>query len=623
MNADPADSLLLAGDFEVPSDEQWQAEVQKVLNRGRPEGRQLSAEQALARLRTTTVDGLEIEPLYTREDGPDRLGSAGVNPFTRGSTVKDGDPVGWDIRQYHEDPDLAFTKQQIMADIERGATSLWLRLDPDAIPATALADELSDIILDLAPVSVVSQTDQAAAAQALYDVWKNSGRPLDKLVGNLGIDPFALAAHTDQPVDLAPAAEWAARALAEFPAARTMTVDVLPYHEAGAAEVDETAFAIATGIEYLRTLEAAGISAADAYGQIAFRLPATTDQFLTIARLRALRRLWARVGEVAGVPADKRGALVHAVTSPRMFTRDDPYVNILRTTIATFSAAVGGANIVTTLPFDTVVGLPGDFSRRVARNIQVVLSEESNIARVNDPAGGSWYVESLTEQIAQKAWARVQQIEGEGGFGQAFASGAVAAAIAATTTERNTRLANRTEPLTGVSMFPMRDERPIEARPRPQAANAREQFPLRRDSAIFEALRDRSAAAGTPSVFLAALGTRRDFAGRLGFAENVELIAGFGIPTTEGTDPAAFAADFTASGAKVAVLCSSKGVYAEHALPVAKALKGAGAVKVYLAGAAKELGEQDYSGLVDGFIFAGMDVVAHLNEILDTVEASA
>lgn len=623
MSFDEADSLLLAGDFPVPTDEQWQAEVQKVLNRGRPEGKQLSAEQALARLRTTTVDGLDIEPLYTREDAPEHLGAAGVAPFTRGSTVKDGDPVGWDIRAFHEDSDLAFTKQQILADVERGATSLWLRLDPDAMSPSALADELSEIILDLAPVSVVSHTDQTAAAQALYDVWKDSGRPLDKLVGNLGIDPFALAAHTDQPVDLSPAAEWVSRALAEFPAARAMTVDVLAYHEAGAGEVDETAFAIATGIEYLRTLAEAGISPADAFGQIAFRVAATTDQFLTIARLRALRRLWARVGEVAGVPAAQRGALTHAVTSQRMLTRDDPYVNILRTTIATFSAAVGGANIVTTLPFDTVVGLPGDFSRRVARNVQVVLSEESNIARVNDPAGGSWYVESLTDQIAQKAWARVQQIEGSGGFGQAFASGQVAEAIAVTHAERTTRLANRQQPLTGVSMFPMRDEQPIQARPRPRSPLARQQFPLRRDAAIFEGLRDRAAAAGHPAVFLAALGTRRDFGGRLGFAENVELIAGLPIPTTEGTDPAVFAADFTASGAKVAVLCSSSTVYAEHALPVARALKDAGAAKVYLAGAAKELGGQDHQGLVDGFIFAGMDVVTHLNEILDTVEASA
>ncbi|MGA4507539.1 methylmalonyl-CoA mutase small subunit [Propionibacteriaceae bacterium G1746] len=623
MNADAAQTLLLAGDFPVPTDEQWQAEVLKVLNRGRPEGKQLTVDQALERLRTRTVDGLVIEPLYTREDGPEHLGAAGVDPYTRGSVIKDGDPVAWDVRAYHEDPDLAFTKQQLLADMERGATSLWLRVDPDAIPASALADELADIILDLAPVSVVSHTDQASAAQALYDVWRNSGRPLDKLVGNFGIDPFALAAHTDRPVDLSPAAEWVAKALAELPSARSMTVDVLAYHEAGAGDVDELAFAIATGIEYLRHLESAGIKATDAFGQICFRLAATTDQFLTIAKFRALRRLWARVGEVTGVDEFRRGALAHAVSSQRMLTRDDPYVNILRATTSTFAAAVGGADIITTLPFDTVVGLPSDFSRRLARNVQIVLSEESNIGRVNDPAGGSWYVESLTDQLARAAWERVQQIESDGGFGQAFASGAIAAAITATVEARSGLLATRKLPLTGVSMFPMRDEQPITARPRPTAPNAREQFPLRRDAEVFEGLRDRAAAAGTPKVFLAAIGTRRDFGGRLGFVENLESVAGFQIPTSEGTDPAAFAEQFAASGAKVAVLCSSTSVYGEQALPVATALKGAGAAKVYLAGRDKELGGQDFTGLVDGFVFDGMDVVAHLNEILDLAEAAA
>ena len=623
MNFDATESLLLAGDFPVPSDEQWQAEVLKVLNRGRPEDKQLDAEQALARLRTTTVDGLVIEPLYTRGDAPEHLGAAGVEPFTRGTSVKDGSPVSWDIRQLHEDPDTAFTKQQLLADMERGATSLWLRVDPDAIPAAGLAEQLSDFFVDLAPVSVSSHTDQVAAARALHDLWQGSGSSPEKLVGNLGIDPFALAARIDQPVDLAPAAEWVGKVLANFPAARAMTVDVLPYHEAGAGEVDETAFAIATGIEYLRVLEGAGIDPAVAFGQITFRLPATTNQFLTIARFRALRRLWARVGETVGVPAEKRAGRTHAVTSPRMITRDDPYVNILRTTIATFAAAVGGANIVTTLPFDAAVGLPSDFSRRVARNVQVVLAEESHIGRVNDPAGGSWFVESLTDQVGRAAWAKVQELERAGGFGAAFADGQVAASIDATVAKRAALLATRKQPLTGVSMFPMREEKPIEARPRPAATHQRTQFPVRRDSAVFEQLRDRAARAGTPAVFLAAIGSGRDWSARVGFVENLESVAGFAIPSTEGTDVEAFVQGFRESGAKVAVLCSSARVYAEHALPVARALKEAGAAKVYLAGRSTELGDQDWSGAIDDFVFDGMDVVAHLNDILETVEATA
>lgn len=621
MSVDEAGALPLAGDFPVPTNEQWEAEVLKVLNRGRPEDKQLDRDKGMARLRTTTVDGLVIEPLYTRESAPEHLGSAGQMPYTRGTKVRDGDPIAWDIRQLHEDPDAAETHKHVMADIERGATSLWLRLGKDAIAPSMLADDLSEIILDLAPVSVSSHDDQVAAATALRDLWTASGRPMDKLVGNFGIDPFALAARTGQPVDMAPLAEWVGIAREQFPQARALTVDVLPYHEAGAGDVDEVAFAIAIGIEYLRALEADGVAPADAFGQICFRLSATADQFLTICKFRALRRIWARVGEECGVPEEQRGALAHAVTSPRMLTRDDPYVNILRTTIATFGASVGGADIITTLPFDTVVGLPGEFSRRIARNVQAVLAEESHIGRVNDPAGGSWYVESLTDEFAQAAWKRVQEIESAGGFAEAFES-LVPTWIEQTVAKRTELLSTRKLPLTGVSMFPMRDEQPIEAKARPAAATNNPKLPMRREAELFEKLRDRTAAAGKPPVFLAALGTRRDFGARLGFVENLESVAGFAIPTTEGVDPLAFAKDFKDSGAKVAVLCSSTKVYAEHALPIAKTLKEAGAVKVYLAGRDKELGGQDHSGLVDGFVYDGMDVVAHLNEILNTVEAA-
>ena len=621
MSVEEAGALPLAGDFPVPTDEQWEAEVLKVLNRGRPEDKLLTRDQAIARLRTTTVDGLVIEPLYTRDENDGPLGAAGQMPFTRGSTVRDGDPIAWDIRQLHEDPDAAETKKHIMSDIERGATSLWLRLGSDAIKPELLADELSEIILDLAPVSVSSNEDQVAAATALADIWAKSGRPADKLVGNLGIDPFALTARTGKPADLAPLAEWVTKAREQFPAARAITVDVLPYHEAGAGDVDEVAFAIATGIEYLRALEAAGVAPTDAFGQILFRLSANTDQFLTICKFRALRRIWARVGEELGVEESQRGALTHAVTSRRMFTRDDPYVNILRTTAATFAASVGGANIITTLPFDDVAGLPSEFSRRIARNVQVILAEESHIGRVNDPAGGSYYVESLTEQLAEQAWKRVQQIEAAGGFGAVLETD-VPTWVEQTVARRTELLSTRKIPLTGVSMFPMRDEKPIEAKARPEAPSTSTRFPMRREAELFEKLRDRANAAGNPPVFLAALGTRRDFGARLGFVENVELVAGFTLPTTEGVDPVAFAKDFQDSGAKIAVLCSSTKVYADHALPVAKTLKEAGAKKVYLAGRDKELGGQDYAGLIDGFVYDGMDVAAYLNENLETVEAA-
>lgn len=610
--------LMLAGDFAAPTREDWEAEVLKVLNRRRPEGKELTVEQAMKRLRTVTVDGLTIEPLYTETEVP--LGHPGVMPFTRGTMVKTSPLTGWDIRQLHEDPDVAFTRREIVADLERGASSVWLRTGSDAIATTDVATVLGDVHPDLAPVSISSAEDQVAAAKALVAWWKAAGATNAR--GNLGLDALALAARTGDAADLGAQAEWVSAAIAELPGVRALTVDVLPYDDAGASDVDQLAFALATGVAYLRDLEAAGIAPSAAFGQIAFRVSANADQFTTIARLRALRRLWSRVGEASGVPAGARGAVQHAVTSLRMITRDDPWVNLLRGTIATFAAAVGGAEIVTCLPFDTAWGLPDEFSRRMARNTQALAAEESNLGRVSDPAGGSWYVEELTEQLAGKAWAAFQAIEAAGGMVDALASGLVADRIGATVTERTGRLATRKLPLTGVSMFPKPDEEPVKARPRP-AAPQRNGLAPRRDAEVFEALRDRAAAADPrPAVFLACLGARRDFGGREMFTNALLGVGGIAAPSSEGGTPEEIVARVREAGANFVVLCSSAKVYAAQAVDVARALKEAGVPTVFIAGRKTETGADDVDTVIDGEVFDGMDVVAFLSDAMDRMGVS-
>jgi methylmalonyl-CoA mutase len=594
--------LQLAGDFAAPTRSDWEVEVLKVLNRRRPEGKELTVEQAMKRLRTVTVDSLTIEPLYTDPTGP--LGHPGVMPFTRGTMVKTSPMTAWDIRQLHEDPDTAFTTREILADLERGASSLWLRTGSDAIAVDDVATVLAAVNPDLAPISISSNEDQVAAAKALAGYWKSAEATAAR--GNLGLDPLALAARTGEAADLSPLAEWVAAVRAELPGVRALTVDVLPYDNAGAGDVDQLAFALATGVAYLRHLEAAGIAPADAFGQLAFRVSASTDQFMTIARLRALRRLWARIGEVSGVPAGDRGAVQHAVSSWRMITRDDPWVNLLRGTIATFGAAVGGAEIITCLPFDTAWGLPDELSRRMARNTQLLAAEESNIGRVSDPAGGSWYVESLTDTLSGRAWTAFQELEAAGGMAAALASGAVADRIGATVAERTTRLASRKQPVTGVSMFPKPDEEPVQARPRP-AAPERHGLVPRRDAEVFEVLRDRAAAADpAPAVFLACLGAL------LG-------VGGIDHPSSEGGTPEEIVAQVTASGAKFVILCSSAKVYAAQAVDVARALKQAGVPTVFIAGRKTETASEVVDEVIDGEVYDGMDVVAFLGDAMDRI----
>ncbi|CAI9404170.1 MULTISPECIES: methylmalonyl-CoA mutase small subunit [Aestuariimicrobium] len=624
MTTPITDTGVEAGDtgfarvFETPTEQQWQDAVLKVLNKGRPEGKELDWEAGHKRLVSHTVDGLDIEPLFTRSDDDPPLGHPGAAPFTRGTTVRSGDMDAWDVRALHEDPDVDTTRKAILEDLERGATSLWLRVDPDAIAAGDLETVLADVLLDLAKIDVSSHTDQRAAADALLAVYEGTHHDHSSLSLNLGLDPIGQAALTGSSADLSYLGEYVTR-LAGYTKSRAIVVDANQFSNFGAGDVHEVAWAIASAVEYVRALIDQDHTADEAFDAINFRVTAGTDQFATIARLRALRTVWNRVGEVFGVSEEHRGARQHAVSSARQLTRDDPYVNVLRGTIQCFGAAIGGAEAITVLPFDTVIGLPTPFSRRVARNTQIVLAEESNIGRVNDPAGGSWYVESLTAQLGEAAWAAFQQVEVAGGMVAALDSGLVADTLADLNAKRAKQLATRAQPITGVSMFPQTTEPVVERTPRPHAP-ALAGLALVRDSQVFEALRDRASAA-KPSVFLACLGSRRDFGAREGFTTPLFNIAGISTPTGDGGVDEVVAA-FRASGSSVAVLCSSAKVYAEHGLEAAQALKQAGAGKVFLAGNLKELGADDTS-VIDGTVAMGMDVVAFLTSVLDQLGVQA
>ncbi|WP_282687942.1 MULTISPECIES: methylmalonyl-CoA mutase family protein [unclassified Streptomyces] len=615
MTVQPADGLSPAAAFPDPSHDQWQSLVEGVLRKSGKEVTGSAAEEALS---TTLEDGLTTRPLYTASDESPDTGFPGFAPFTRGSRPEGNATGGWDVRQRHALTDPSRLNEALLGDLENGVTSLWLTVGgPAGVPVDGLARALEGVYLDLAPLSLDAPADLDAAATELLRLYEERGVAKSVARGTLGADPLGHEARTGVEADLAPAVRWAQRCEAEYPGLRAIVVDGLPYHEAGGSAGEELGLSLATGVAYLRALTAAGMSVEAACGQLEFRYAATADQFLTIAKLRAARRLWARVAEASGAPA--AGAQrQHAVTSPVMMTRRDPWVNMLRTTLATLGAGVGGADSVTVLPFDHALGLPDAFARRIARNTSTILMEESHLARVIDPAGGSWYVERLTDELATAAWAFFQETERAGGLPGALRSGTVAERLAATWAARSAKLARRKEPITGVSEFPMPGERPVEREPAPDAyAGAPGGLPrVRRDEA-FEALRARSdaylAATGSrPKVFVAALGPAAAHTARVSFAVN--LFGAGGIEAVH--DPVSVDADtvagaLAASGVSVAVLCSSDALYAEQAEPVAGALKSAGAAQVFLAGRPGEYTD------VDSYVFAGCDAVAVLTSVLD------
>ncbi|MFB8022020.1 methylmalonyl-CoA mutase family protein [Streptomyces rubiginosohelvolus] len=615
MTVQPADGLSPAAAFPDPSHDQWQSLVEGVL---RKSGKEVSGSAAEEALSTTLEDGLITRPLYTASDESPDTGFPGFAPFTRGSRAEGNAAGGWDVRQRHALTDPARLNEALLGDLENGVTSLWLTVGgPAGVPVDGLARALEGVYLDLAPVALDAPADLDAAATELLRLYEERGVARSEARGTLGADPLGHEARTGVEADLAPALRWAQRCDAEYPGLRAIVVDGLPYHEAGGSAGEELGLSLATGVAYLRALTAAGMSVEAACGQLEFRYAATADQFLTIAKLRAARRLWARVAEASGAPA--AGAQrQHAVTSPVMMTRRDPWVNMLRTTLATLGAGVGGADSVTVLPFDHALGLPDAFARRIARNTSTILMEESHLARVIDPAGGSWYVERLTDELAAAAWSFFQETERAGGLPAALRSGTVAERLAATWAARSAKLARRKEPITGVSEFPMPAERPVEREPAPDPyAGAPGGLPrVRRDEA-FEALRARSdahlAATGSrPKVFVAALGPAAAHTARVSFAVNLFGAGGIeAVHDPVSVDADTAAAALAASGASVAVLCSSDALYAEQAEQVAGALKSAGAAQVFLAGRPGE-----YAG-VDAHVFAGCDAVAVLTSVLD------
>ena len=521
------DTLVLGGEFAPVTYEDWMAEVEKVL-KGAPFDK---------RMVYRTYDGLTVQPIYTRQDWSadgDPSGFPGAPPYTRGTRADGSVRGGWDIRQEAVEPDPAQANRTILTDLGRGVSSVIVRLDKavragvdgdgsdlagdDGVMVYDMADLarlFTDVRLEIAPVALEAGAQALPAAALLTALWRQRGIEASACAGTFGADPIgALAATGTLPVDLdtalAQMADLAAFCAGSLPGVRAVTVNTTAYHGAGCSEAEDLAVSMATAVTYLRALEAAGLSVDDAFGQIAFSYAVDCDFFEAIAKLRAARKLWSRIGDVSGAGEAARGMSLHVRTADRMMSRVDPWVNILRTTVAAFAGAVAGAESLTVRPYDAALGLPDALARRIARNTQVILAEESSLARVIDPAGGSWYVEKLTDQLADAAWSEFQEIEREGGIVAALGNGHVAKVIDDTWAARSKNLARRKDALTGVSEFPNIREEVAEHVapdvPALKAALGRRLTGQRAKPEVTEALeRMRTAAAGSGALTEAAV----------------------------------------------------------------------------------------------------------------------
>ncbi|MCP8937831.1 methylmalonyl-CoA mutase subunit beta [Alsobacter sp. SYSU M60028] len=619
--------LSIASAFPAATRDQWLKLVEGVL-KGAPFERKLVS---------TTYDGVAVQPLYPKAEGRGPIaGRAAGRP--------------WAVLSCVEHPDPAQANALALEELENGATGLHLVFAGSqgahgfGLPsgdAATLARVLDGVVLE-AGISLSLNLSLATkdAATSLADLCDARGLDPAALDVSFGFDPLGqMALMGGTPVEWPQLAPMVAELAASFPArgfnGPVLAADGRAVHAAGGSEAQELAFALSAAIAYLRALEAGGMPLDAAARLIGFRLAADADQILTLAKFRALRLLWARATQACGLPPAR--AHLHGETAWRMLTRRDPWVNLLRETVAVFAAGVGGADAVSVLPFTSALGLPDAFARRLARNTQLVLLEESNLFRVADPAAGSGGIEAMTDALAEAGWAGFQAIEKQGGLFAALASGAFQSEVAKVRAARAKAVATRRDPLTGASEFPDIAEKPVHVlAPAPAPAPASGQWPSlapMRLAEPYEALRDAAddaeAKGRRPAVFLANLGPISAFTARATFAKNlfeaggVAALGNDGFAREGGTDLAALVEAFGASGAKAACLCSSDDVYASDAAAAARALKAAGAARVWLAGRAGEHEAAWREAGVDGFVFAGMDVLAALRDAHEALLGAA
>jgi len=555
-----APTVALAGPREHTQQE-WEKLAAGVLRKSGRIGEDDADALVWDKLTRRTLDGIAVSPLGT----PALVGDLA----TSGRPDRIGD---WHVSAHFADPDASVTAADIKTDLENGVTALYLEVGAGGIAVEDLATVLDGVLLDVAPV-VLEASDALAAAEAFAAVARGTALAAGT---NLGGSPIG-----------SPETVTALAALATELGCGALVVDGTAVHDRGASDVQELGWSMALGAEYLRVLVAAGYDPATAAGLIDFRYAATDEQFPTIAKLRAARRLWARVLELSGVGEDARRQRQLVVTSRPMMTKYDPWVNMLRTCVASFAAGVGGADSVTVLPFDLHLGLPDAFSRRIARNTSALLIHESHLARVADPAGGSYAVEKLTDDLAVAGWAELGAIETAGGAAAADADGSLQARIDAVVAERELQIALRKRPLTGLSEFPNLAEALPERKP--YAAGARVVVPYGRS---FEALRDDPA--GT--VFLATMGTVAAHTARATFASNLFAAGGIGcVNPGRADDVDAVLAAYRGpdGGQPVVCLTGSDRAYAEWGADLVAALREAGARWIILAGKPRDLQVDD------------------------------
>jgi methylmalonyl-CoA mutase len=471
----------LLGDFSKPSYEQWRELAEE----------QLGGAPFEKKLVTRTPEGISLQPIYTRDDVrdlPHREEIPGFGSFVRGVSAGEYVTQPWFIAQELPMSTPAEFNAAVLNDLDRGQSALNILLDiatangkdPDqagdyevgacGVSLTMLQDferALKGVHLEMVPLFIQSGVGAAPVAAMIYALLRKRGQSAAVLQGGFDMDPLGVLARSGTlPVSLKGAYREMALLVkhqaGKAPGLRTVGVSGLPYADGGASATEELAAVLGTAAEYLRKLLEAGVPVDIAARSLRFTFSAGADFFMTIAKLRAARMLWAKVARAFGAGDEAARMVMHVRTGLWDKTKFDPYVNMLRTTTEAFSGVVGGADSMHSGAFDEILRVPDRFSRRIARNTQIILQEECDLTHVIDPAGGSYFVEKLTHEVAEASWKLFQEIEGKGGMLSALESGWVQEKVNNTRKERQKKLAQRRDAQVGTNMYANVAEKKLE-----------------------------------------------------------------------------------------------------------------------------------------------------------------
>ncbi|MCP4417840.1 MAG: methylmalonyl-CoA mutase [Chloroflexi bacterium] len=613
-------STNLFHQFLPPSYEEWvEATIESL--KGRP----------FSKLTSQTVEDIAIRPFYTQKDIanlPHLASHPGQPPYQRGSQTN---PRPWFIAQHLPYATPQQFNRALRDDMHRGQTAVLLDLSSTAInDLPDLTTALDGIVFSAAPIFIAGKP---SILQQLTQFIAQNSQLLNELQGGLFNDPLAkLVRHGSAPLEhlYEESAKWVAWANDEAPDFTTMAVNTAVYHSGGANGVQELAFALATAVHHIRTLQKQGLDINQIGKQLRFIFAIGGDFFMEIAKLRAARLLWTQVVEAFGGDVTAQQMKIHGETAVFNKSRLDPYINMLRTSTETLAAAVGGVDSLTVVPFNQPFTTEADeFSRRISRNQQIILQEEADLSQLIDPAGGSYYVEWLTDQLAQKAWALFQEIEKQGGMLAALKAGLAQKWVEETAVARATNLAKRKDVLVGVNQYP-----DVGAANSNRCSVFNEQSPVSslqvtpikpiRLAEPFEALRDWAdkyvqANGRSPQIFLANMGSLGQHKARADFVHSFFEVGGFEMISSDGFETVEDAAKGVLdSGVTAVVICSTDDSYPEIVPPLVQSIKSQQPeVVVMLAGYPKEQIEAHKIAGIDAFIHLGANCLA-LNQWLQS-----